>query len=172
MNKRRCLWLLVMLLFVAVPVRGEGNGGSIRLVMRCQGSAVSGGSVRVYDVTDLDRSVDPEVMAQVLLSTGIIGRTAEIGMDGTVCFADLETGYYLLVQERAAPGYLVVKPFYISIPITVGDQVQYHVEAFPKLQRIPQTQLPQTGQAHLPVWVLMSSGLALTGLGFFLQKRK
>ena len=53
-----------------------------------------------------------------------------------------------------------------------GDQLCYRIDAAPKLQRIPEAELPQTGQRNLPVWGLLGGGLALIAAGIELQKRK
>ena len=65
-----------------------------------------------------------------------------------------------------------MKPFYISVPITIGETVQYHIEAFPKIQPEPEKELPQTGQWNWPVWLLLFSGLAVMCLGILILKEK
>lgn len=171
MVKKGCLCLL-LLLMIHFTVSAQDTSGSITLVMRCQGSTVSGGTVTLYNITDLNPALGPEELMQRVSTIGITGITQEIGNDGMVFFDNLETGYYLLVQKTAAPGYRTMKPFCVSVPITLGEQTQYEVEAFPKLERTPETELPQTGQLHLPVWGLMGSGLLMAALGILLQKRK
>ena len=161
--------LLVLLLAFSV---GAEQLGQIRLVMRYRGNAVSGGTVKLYEVTDYDISNDPEVLARQLRLMDTDGKMAPIGQDGTVSFVGLTTGIYLLVQEDAATGYYAMKPFFISIPITVDDQIQFEIEAYPKLERIPDEKLPQTGQHNLPVILLMGGGILLISLGILVQKRK
>ena len=170
MAKRGYLWLLVLLL--VFPVSAAGETGSVRLNMTYQGSAVPGGTVTLYPISEPDASLlsaDPDALAQRDLSDGV---SRAVGEDGTVSFYDLENGIYLLVQNHAAGGYYPVKPFCVSIPITVGDELEYHIEAFPKLEPLPETKLPQTGLMRIPVWSLLGGGLSLTALGFLLTKRK
>ena len=172
MHKRGRFLLLLILLLLPIVARAEGTCGSIRLIMRCKGEPVSGGTVTMYDVTEFGHTVKPETLSKILESAGMNGVTAKIGSDGTVNFQQIENGYYLLIQEKASTGYLPMKPFYLSIPITIGETVQYHIEAFPKIQPEPEKELPQTGQRNWPVWVLLFSGLAVTSLGTLLLKQK
>lgn len=169
---KRGLMCMLLVLLAVIPVRANDATGSIKLTMRWQQMAVPGGTVTVYDVTELDVSEKPDALYKSVKAKGIPGITREIKADGTAEFPDLHTGCYLLVQEDAAPGYLNMNPFCVSIPVTVADQVTYQIEAFPKLERIPGTKLPQTGQLRLPAWGLMGCGLMLTALGILLQKRE
>lgn len=164
--------LLILLLAVAVPVTGTQLSGSICLTMSRQGGAVSGGTVTLYDVTALDHSAEPENLVRLVKSAGINGITRQVDADGKVEYMDLSEGYYLLIQETAAEGFAPMSPFCVSIPLKVGDRLQYHIEAFPKLEPAPENQLPQTGQIRLPVWGLMVGGSALIILGVLLAKRK
>lgn len=170
MIKRGYLWVLVLLL--AFPVGAAGEIGSIRLNMGYQGNPVAGGEVTLYDVTQQYDSASTDYLVQLARSGMMDGVTQKVGIDGTVRFSDLPSGVYLLVQNRAVDGYYPVNPFCISIPIMVGDQVQYHIEAAPKLEPLPETKLPQTGLIRYPVWGLLSGGLSLMALGLLLIKRK
>ena len=172
MAKRSWIWLILLLSSLSFPVSAVSASGSICLTMQFQGTPVSGGTVTLYEVTEMDHSEKPEELLKIVRSGGHDGVTREVTSDGTVCFFDLKEGCYLLSQETAPEGYYVMKPFLVSIPITVGGEVQYHVEGTPKLQRIPETKLPQTGMHILPVWGLLGGGLVLTALGLLLQKRK
>ena len=170
MDKRGYLWLLVLLL--VFPVSAADTTGSIRLHMSYQGAPVAGGKVILYDVTQQYGSVSIDEMVLFAKSGMLDGVMQEVGTDGTICFSNLEKGIYLLVQNPAADGYYPVKPFCINIPITVGDQLQYQIEAFPKLEPLPETELPQTGLIRFPVWGLTGGGFSLLALGLLLMKRK
>ena len=170
MGKR--IWLcMVLIALLALPV-GAKEGGSIRLMMRCQGEIVTGGSVKLYNVSDYPADADPEKLAMHLDTLGIAGNVQPVGDDGTVCYYGLEPGYYLLVQEQTPSGYYQMKPFLVSVPITVNGRVQHDIDAVPKLEKIPEGKLPQTGQLKQQVWMLMGSGIFITGLGILLRKRK
>ena len=169
---RRSLWILLIMFAVAVPVGAQESDGSIRLYMRCQGKSIAGGAVTIYNVSNMDLSDTPEQLQRQFQAAGITGKTAVIRNDGTACFTNLEKGYYLLVQETAPKGYLAMRPFFISIPSEIDDQVQYHIEARPKLQQIPEENLPQTGQLQWPVWLLLGMGMIAMGTGTLLLKRK
>lgn len=164
--------MFLILFLVALPVSAQEAGGSIRLYMYCQGKPVAGGAVTIYNVSNMDLSDTPEQLLQQLPASGSTGKTAVIGDDGTACFTNLEKGYYLLVQETAPKGYFAMRPFFVSIPSEIDDQAQYHIEAHPKLQQIPEENLPQTGQLQWPAWLLAGMGLVAMGMGTLLLKRK
>ena len=101
MHNRGRFLLLLILLLLPIRVRAEGAGGSIRLIMRCEGETVSGGTVTMYDVTDYGYTVKPEMLSKILGSAGLNGVTAKIGNDGTVNFQQIENGYYLLIAHNS-----------------------------------------------------------------------
>lgn len=170
----RKMRIMLVLLLLLVPFRAaaaEGNG-SIRLNMRYSGGAVPGGTVTLYPVTDREEAANARNPAEYAQSMGLPGTTQTVGEDGTVTFSGLEPGHYLLVQQEAAAGYLTMKPFCISLPMSVGGELVYDIIAEPKLERIPGGQLPQTGQLVWPIWVLLGGGFSLIGLGILVRKRK
>jgi LPXTG-motif cell wall-anchored protein len=78
----------------------------------------------------------------------------------------------LLAQEQTPSGFRQMNPFLVSVPITVNGQIRYNINAFPKLEKIREEKLPQTGQRKQQVWALMGGGIVLIGLGIHLRKRK
>ena len=146
--------------------------GSIRVIVKDQGVVLSNGTVELYAVSEDNLTTDPVEQLQILRLFGATPMATEPILDGVSFFGGLECGYYLVAQGDAPDGYLPMSPFYVSIPIRMGNQSRYDVEAFPKLRKIPQPQLPQTGQLIWPTWGLAGGGLLLTGLGFCLKKRK
>ena len=170
MGKR--VWICLMLIaLLAYPVGAKGKG-SIRLVMRYHGGTVSGGSVKLYDVTGFPADAEPEKLVKLLDAVGADGSVLLVGDDGTVCFDGLEPGYYLLAQEQTPSGFRQMNPFLVSVPITVNGQIRYDINAFPKLEKIREEKLPQTGQRKQQVWALMGGGIVMIGLGTHLRKRK
>lgn len=112
----------------------------------------------------------------------ITGTTRSIGSDGTAVFANLELGLYLLVQHDAAEGYNKAVPFLIGVPNAEDGAYVYDVNASPKVELEKETQpvppepttptdptLPQTGQLNWPIPVLVTLGLLLFSLGWFLR---
>lgn len=166
-------WIfLILLLGLVFPVMADEPEGSIVLTMRYQDAYICGGTVTLYDITELPSDKDPDQLAAIVHTGGIKGISREIGSDGAVSFQNLSIGHYLLVQEQVPAGFEPMRSFCVSIPMRVGDQMLYHIEAAPKLERIPETQLPQTGQRNMPVWGLLIGGLLLSALGLLLQKQK
>jgi len=108
-------------------------------------------------------------------------RTTVDVKNGKAKFSELSTGLYLILQEKAAPGYSKLNPFLISVPRLEEGAYQYHVTASVKteLEREPDPteptttepkdpQLPQTGQLNWPIPVLVVGGLALFAVGWVL----
>lgn len=100
---------------------------------------------------------------------------ASTNAQGTVTFADLPVGLYLVVGEPARVGNadVVPAPFMVCLPdLSSADEWLYDVKADVKYQIIsdvtpdkPKKKLPQTGQLWWPVPVLLLAGALLTALG-------
>ena len=122
-----------------------------------------------------------ESLAGYVRKQGMTGTIREIGQDGTVSFADLELGLYLLVQDVAAKGYNKAAPFLVSVPMTENGSYIYDVDASPKVELTkasvkpeqPETptgpKLPQTGQLNWPIPLLVVAGLCLLSVGWLLR---
>lgn len=103
---------------------------------------------------------------------------------GYATFTDLTPGLYLMLQEKAAPGYYNLKPFLVSVPYMEDGKYVYNLTAVTKSQleqeneTVPPTtkppRIPQTGQMNWPVPVMASAGLLVFALGWalFNSKRK
>lgn len=137
-----------------------GRRGSIRLTMTCDGAAVPGGLLALYQVADvvpydgghrfelteafaasgvaLDAvSVADPQTAQALASyageRGLAGDVRAVSADGTLVYSDLAPGLYLLVQAQPAEGFLSVEPFLVSVPLLKDGAYRYDVDATPKV---------------------------------------
>ncbi len=64
------------------------------------------------------------------------GTDAEIGRDGSACFYDLSEGVYLILQKINSDGYYPITPFLVSIPLDVGGELVYEVDASPKTEAL------------------------------------
>lgn len=129
--------------------------GSIHVTMRCEEETVSGGTLTVYRVGDVQENYTfrltedfaesraelgqlnaalAETLKDYANDQNLTGKTEEIGRDGRVEFAGLKVGLYLLVQEQAAPGYYKADPFLVTLPMTENGEYVYDVDASPKVE--------------------------------------
>ena len=192
---------------LAHDVPDTSRRGSIHVTMHTGETAVPGGSLTLYRVGEVRESdgnydfvltgdfsgsnvslddVQSAGLAQELAAFAaehqLSGMTGEIGKDGTIAFADLQLGLYLLIQNEAADGYNKADPFLVSVPMLEEGVYIYNVDASPKVElekasepdkpkpsRPTGSKLPQTGQLNWPVLVLAASGLTLFAIGWILR---
>lgn len=201
------LMLCVMVMNVsALEVPDMNRTGSISITMTYEDQPVAGGSLTLYRVADvheengadysfrytssyadcqillddINNSNTALALAEYTAENNISGTKAQISDDGTITFADLELGLYLLVQQDAASGYEPVSAFLVSVPAMKDDSYIYDVDASPKLalEQAPTEpsspteplppQIPQTGLNQWPVPVLAICGLFLVMVGLVL----
>ena len=213
---------LVLVCAMALPVSAHevpdaARKGSIAIAMKYQGEPVPGGSLTLHRVADvvsndgdylfaytaefaecaipvseLDSAQLPQALADIVKAKNLEGITLELDDEGKVKFSELELGLYLLVQEKAAPGFKKVNPFLVSVPQNDDGHYIYDVNTAPKNLPGPEEEptvpteppeptdppgpnLPQTGQMNWPVPVLAVLGMLLVTTGFALctaEKRK
>lgn len=132
--------------------------GSIHVTMRCEGDEVSGGTLTLYRVGEVQEDdgnfsfrlsedfagseaslekLDAALAAELqdyAKEQNLEGVTEEIGGKGNVDFPGLKAGLYLLSQNRAASGYYRAAPFLVSIPMTENGEYVYDVDASPKVE--------------------------------------
>lgn len=119
--------------------------GTISATMQYRGNAVSGGTLTLYRVGDVQEengnfnfilnadfsgsgaslanfssAVLPDTLAQYAEKQKLEGITKSIGSDGKVSFQNLLPGLYLIIQNQATPGYNKVAPFLVSLPLYGG----------------------------------------------------
>lgn len=192
-----CVATALAVTAVAAPV-----DGSIRLHLTCGGEPVPGGTLTLYRAgepgegnyvlssdfrgsgADLTKLSDPgtaRTLADYARQRNIPGQTLEVDASGSVCFAPLDLGLYLIVQSDAAGGYEPIRPFLVTIPLTVGGDAWYDVDASPKVALTPESSEepgstdplpPQTGQPNWPVPALAAGMLLAAGGLLCLSKRK
>ncbi len=207
---KKLISLLLVLLLVAAAMPGVSataaldreRSGSVTVHLSYQGKPVKGGTLTLYRVADLDAEggyvLTREFMGSGVALTGPIdnamsqklmdyaiqqnipGETKTVGNSGTVTFGPLEVGLYLVVQKKSADGFQKIKPFPVSIPTLVDEQIIYDVDASPKTELTPKPtdpteptkptnpNLPQTGQINWPVPVMTALGIGFVALGLFL----
>lgn len=184
--------------------------GSISIVMTYRGDPVAGGSLTIYRVadvveydgnygfaytdefanssipiTELNSANLPRELERIASEQKLDGITQNLSNRGETTFSDLEIGLYLVVQNRAAPGFEKINPFLVSVPYNDSGRYVYDVDTEPKNIPEPETEptkptdptepdddLPQTGQTNWPIPVLTVGGMVLVVAGFCLRASK
>lgn len=162
--------------------------GSISVQMTYEGKAVSGGTLTLLNINELNTdSSNAEQLLAMAKEQGITGLTQDVASDGRLVFSNLPDGTYLLYQQKAAPGFSKIAPFLVTLPAKIGDKIYYQVDASPKIElekeptvpeepgdpkepdgNNPGEKLPQTGQLNWPVPALTIAGLLLFAIGWYL----
>lgn len=161
----------------------EGEGYRFVLTEDFAGSGVS--------LDDPEDAALAGLLAEYAEGQGLEGVTLAIGEDGSWKAEGLSCGLYLIVQDQAAEGYMVISPFLASIPFydeSSGSWV-YDTDAQPKMETVtaedppeedvpeeeepavPSGKLPQTGQLNWPVPVLALAGMVLFALGRRMKRK-
>ncbi len=152
------------------------NGYRFELIAELAGSGIS------LDDEDISSSLLASRLEQAVADAGIEGTRREIDENGETLFEDLAVGLYLLVQETAAPGFELLDPFLVSVPMNENGVYVYDVDASPKVapeheeetpvpsetpgpQETPNPGLPQTGQLNWPIPVMIVLGAVLLVCG-------
>lgn len=202
---RKILWLFLMICALALPVTAHAvpdltQQGSISITMRYDGKVIPGGELTLYRVGDIEEAdgnysfvltghfapskvsleniQSPETaqkLAAFAKKKEITAQTEKIDTKGKAAFESLQPGLYLLVQKKAAQGYVCANPFLVSLPMLEGDTYSYHVDASPKIRPVPDAstenlEQPKTGQSGWPIWTFLISGAALATL--LLRKKR
>ncbi len=199
--------LLVLLSAIFLPVSAHevpdyNQPGSISITMDYKGKPISGGTLTLYrvadvvsddgdylfaytsdfagcsiPVTELSSAELPEKLAGIVKTKKLKGTSQTVDKNGSVVFSDLEIGLYLIIQEKASPGYKKVNPFLVSVPYNDDGHYIYDVDTAPKNlpgpEKVPtkpteptDSKLPQTGQTNWPIPVLAVVGMLLITAGF------
>jgi len=142
--------------------------------MKYRNEKVMGGTVTLYDITQWGslHDWDASALAEYVAEKQVVGITKNTDREGTVLFSDLAEGQYLLVQQEAAEGYYPMQPFILTIPLVMNGETLLDIVAEPKLERIPQDSLPQTGQLQWPVWMMGGLGILFAGAGLLIWKKE
>ena len=171
MKVGRIILVLCICLLLALPVFAfEQELGSLSVTPMDQEKTVAGGSVTLYRLED-SAGDDAQALAEYA-KRHLHGDTRDVEVSGTVLYEDLEPGLYLAVQQESAVGYKKFLPFLVRIPMEIDGELFYDIPACPKVSRIEQSSLPQTGQLRWPVPVLAVLGVGLFGIGFYNRKKR
>jgi len=189
--------------FAAPPEPDLSAACALNLIMQnAAGEAISGGKLVLYHVaewkragsgfvwdftpafqscalseTGLEDNANAEPLARFAAERALPGREVSPGDAGTARFGGLSAGLYLAVQTEAAPGYLPMSPFLLTLPVWSEAEGRYlhALTATPKSAIQPEPTsppahpppvsgkpgLPQTGQLWWPVPLLGLSGILL-----------
>lgn len=181
--------------------------GSISVRLHALDTNVQGALLALYEVGDAqfrissdfagsDETLDalndldlPRRLEQFAVANGVRpAQTAQTDENGTVRFAALEQGVYLLCQTgfSGQARFRQIDPFLVTVPMTVDGQLSENISAEPKVEPLPSpspsptptpddSQLPQTGLLRWQVFALAGGGVVLFALGWamcFLKKGK
>jgi uncharacterized surface anchored protein len=129
---------LSMLLLLPVEAQALERNGSIAVTVLYESTAVPGGEMTLYPVGSSaipigegdDWEKNAQEMAQELAAyvSDYDGTTQTLDSQGRTVFRHLDEGVYLLVQTKAAEGYLAANPFLVTL--SAGESVV----AYPKIQ--------------------------------------
>ncbi len=87
------------------------------------------------DLTNLDDTgALAEKLAAYAEKNGLSGTVKTVETDGSVTFAKLPLGLYLVIQTVIRPGETIVNPFLVSVPALEGESWIYDVDASPKAE--------------------------------------
>lgn len=168
--------------------------GSIQIVVKYGGKAVSGGKlkciqvgevyeddgnysfVRVLDGEAVENIQSPKLAKELekyAKEKALTGKTVTVDKKGEAVFEGLKPGLYLIVQTKAASGYEKLAPFLVSLPYMEDGEYRYDVTAAIKseLKKVPETVPPTTQKdSKLPQtgqlnWPVPL--LAVLGMGLF-----
>ena len=80
---------------------------------------------------DLSDSTLADQLVKYLPAVPAIAAQQDVNEEGYADITKLPQGLYLVVQTEASHGYEAIKPFLVSIPMPVGDNWIYDVDATP-----------------------------------------
>lgn len=174
MQIKKCFWALLVIAamlcsvnmtVLAHEVPDDSRRGSISITMLYDETAVSGGTLTLYqvgavtendgnysfilsgkftqsgiDISNISSADLAEKLERYAQSNRLVGTTVEIEGDGKAIFSNLRQGLYLIVQNKAADGYEKITPFLVSVPNEEDGTYLYDVDATPKLSTLTKTE--------------------------------
>ena len=143
---------------------------------------------------DIESEEAAAELAEYVNKNQLTGITKDADTDGEVRFTGLQDGLYLVMQMKTPDGYYPILPFLVTIPYEENGVWNNHVDADPKMEKIPVSSidkndsietkdtpqpgktsvsvLPQTGQLKWPVPILAIAGILLFSYGWHLYQKK
>ena len=143
-------------LYRVASVAATGDGSLAYAA--CAGFAESGISLADVSETDLANRLASWALSDA--GSALVSPQAASTPDaeGTVVFANLECGLYLVCQTQASPGHYAVKPFVVELPSGNIDRASwvYDVSASPKVEPNPNDTIT-TSVTVTKVWCELAS---------------
>lgn len=175
--KRKMLLVLIAFIFVCLspcdafgwPATDDSRLGSITLELTCEAVPVSGGTMALYYLGQIEQAEDGDFVVvptedfpmlsgvsvgelapqfaqkleQYITENALPGDLREVDADGRVTFSDLKTGLYFVMQPVAAEGFEKLNPFLITVPLRQDDALIFDIVAHPKVEPKPEETQPQ-----------------------------
>lgn len=181
MTKRLFSILTALLLTLCLPMTASAHEvpdltrtGSIEVIMKYGGKAVSGGTLTATlvgfideddgnyffcqldgkELTDIASPDAPGALKDFADEYGknhpMTALTVNINKEGKAKFENLKPGLYLVTQKKAASGYNPLAPFLVSLPYNDDGHYVYDVDINSKaeLEKEPEKNTP--GKPHKP----------------------
>lgn len=112
---------------------------------------------------------------QRALQQELSGQTGIPNEHKEIIFAPIEAGWYLVCSAAEQAEFT---PFLICVPMTVGEQTVYNIQAEPKTDSpaeptvpsqpiAPKPNIPQTGAILWPKYLMLVLGIIAIGVGLF-----
>ena len=154
-----CLLCLLPVSVYASEPLDESQKGSITVEMNYDGQAVTGGTLKAYQVGRVQQENGDTFFVKTNPMAGFPGDFSDVSTpklaediaafvqehhvepcavsenrDGTAVFSNLELGLYLIVQTESSDGFEPLKPFLVSVPMREDGHYVYQVNADGKFQ--------------------------------------
>ena len=101
------------------------------------------------DLARIDKAETAEKASKYALDTGLApAGTGETDSDGRMTIGGLSVGLYLVVQTNKLEKYTVVKPFFIRVGAIENGDIEYDMDATPKVE--VRTMVPPPGVTPTP----------------------
>lgn len=91
------------------------------------------------DISDIDSPWLLFLLSDYVKYNPFLGTTVTIGNSGNAFFGNLSPGLYLVKQFDPAFGYYPVGDFLVSLPLHIGEEYLYDINATPKMELLKRT---------------------------------
>ena len=160
--KKMMVLMLVFLISCTIGVSAQtidpDQTGSLTVSLQYNDTPISGGTLTLYRVANIvcgedgyeftlsDGFENTALSLENLQSSQTVGAfvsyaknnnfdglVRKVPQNGVVSYEDLTVGLYLVAQYENPESYLVIEPFFVTVPLEIGDETVYDVDATPKV---------------------------------------